>query len=84
MEREFKAFLCFGDIKRNHIGYTIKMSPRSNKYKKLWHVGDFYEDPKLGEIIICRYENQYIEFLRVDSGLNTDEIIEWAYLNDLI
>ena len=42
------------------------------------------ETPLDGELIIVKYESGYMEVVRVNSDLDTDEISEWAYLNDLI
>ena len=57
---------------------------KSERYKKLWHIGNYWKDPDSDRIIMCRYESSYLEIVRVDNELDTDEIIEYAYLDDLI
>jgi len=83
MKKDFNASIIFDDIYRNAISYS-NMSSRSKKYKILWHIGEYFQYPKEESIIVARYENNWVQILRVDSNLDTDEIIEWAYLNDLI
>lgn len=60
------------------------IAPRSKKYKQLWHRDEYFILPTEGEIIVCKREDQSCSIERVSSDLDTDEIIEWAYLNDLI
>lgn len=83
MEKDFKTFIMFDDKYRNAITYS-NMSPRTKKYKILWHVGDYFQCPVEGRIIVARYENKYVEILRFNSNVNYAEIVEWAYLDDLI
>ena len=56
------------------------------QYNKLWHIGKFWKDPEEGKIIVFKYQSSFgkMEIVRVNSDLDTDEIIEWAYLDDLI
>ena len=84
MEKDFKAFITFDDQYRNAITYSGNMSPRTKKYKILWHIGDNFQYPMEGRIIVARYESKYVEIVRVNSNLDTNKIVEWAYLDDLI
>ena len=83
MKKDFKTSIIFDDKYRNAISYN-NMSPRTKKYKIIWHVGDYFQCPKEGSIIVVRYENKYVEILRFNSNVDSDEIVEWAYLDDLI
>ena len=85
MKKDFKTLILFDDKYKNAITYSNYMSPKTKKYKILWHVGDYFKCPKEGRIIVARYENnKYVEILRFDSNVDSDEIVEWAYLDDLI
>ena len=68
----------------DHISILPKL--KLVPYNELWHIGKFWEDPKEGKIIVFKYENDFnkMEVVRVTSDLDTDEIVEWAYLDDLI
>lgn len=74
----------FDDKYLNAITYSANMSPRTKKYKILWHVGDYFKSPDEDRIIVVRYENKNVEILRFNSNVDYPEIIEWAYLDDLI
>ena len=68
----------------DHISILPKL--KYVQYNKIWHIGKFWEYPEEGKIIVFKHENNYnkIEIVRVSSDLDTDEIVEWAYLEDLI
>lgn len=57
-----------------------------NEHNKLWHIQEHWKDPEEGKIIVAKYESNYSkwEIVRVNKDLDTDEIVEWAYLDDLI
>lgn len=57
---------------------------KSKIFNKLWHIDEFWEDPKDDDIIVCEYEDHHMEVEKVTSDLDTDEIIRYAYLNDLL
>lgn len=84
MTKDLKAIIVIEDFNREKPGYNHKFNKKSERYKKLWHIGDYWKDPDSDRIIICRYESSYLEIIRVDDELDTDEIIEYAYLDDLI
>ena len=75
----YKAYIFIDHIS---ILPKLKLIP----YNKLWHIGKFSEDPKEGKIIVFKYENNFnkMEVVRVTSDLDTNKIVEWAYLDDLI
>ena len=64
--------------------YEPNLGKRTKKYMSLWHVGEFYEVPKEGRIIVAQLEEGKNIIVRVDSDLCTDEIVAWAYADDLI
>lgn len=68
----------------DHVSILPKL--KYAKYNELWHIGKFWKDPEEGKVIVVKYENNYdsMEIVRVSSDLDTDEIVEWAYLEDLI
>jgi len=68
----------------DHISTLPKL--KCAKYNELWHISKFWEEPEEGKIIVIKRQNKFakIEIVRVDSDLDTDEIVEWAYLDDLI
>lgn len=68
----------------DHISILPKL--KYAKYNELWHISKFWEEPKEGKIIVIKHQNKFakLEIVRVDSDLDTDEIVEWAYLDDLI
>lgn len=68
----------------DHVSILPKL--KYVKYNELWHIGKFWKDPEEGKVIVFKYQNNFnkMEVIRVDSDLDTDEIVEWAYLDDLI
>jgi uncharacterized metal-binding protein len=68
----------------DHISTLPKL--KCVPYNKLWHIGKFWEEPEEGKIIVYTHENRYnkMEIVRVSSDLDTDEILKWTYLEDLI
>ena len=65
----------------NSIGFIPKL--RNRNYNDLFHISS-WECPEDGEIIIVEYEDHSKEILRMNSNVDTDEIIGWCYLNDII
>lgn len=65
----------------NSIGFIPKL--RNRNYNDLFHIAS-WEWPKDGEIIVVEYEDHSKEILRMNSNVDTDEIIGWCYLDDLI
>lgn len=57
---------------------------KSKQIDKIWHMNECWEDPKDGEVIIAIYEDNNKMIVRVNSDLDTDEIIGYAYVNDLV
>lgn len=70
----------------NIIVDDVIFSPglNSKHIDKIWHMDEYWEYPKDGEIIIAIYENKDKMIVRVNSDLDTDEIIGYAYINDLV
>lgn len=74
--KDRKVFISIDDI-------TFSPSLRKKNYNDLFHI-DSDELPKEGEIIVIEYENHYKEIRKMDSNVDTDEIIGWCYLNDIL
>lgn len=66
---------------------TVYFLPELSRkqHDAVWHVHDPYP-PEDGRIIIAKWENKHqpSEILRVSWETATDELKEWAYLDDLI
>ena len=75
--KDRRTFICI-----DHITFSPNL--RKKKYEELFHIGDYWEDPKDGELIIVEYESHYKELVKMNSCVDTDEIISWCYLNDII
>ena len=74
--KDRRVFISIDDI-------TFSPDLRKKNYNDLFHK-DNWEDPKIGEVIIVEYENHYKEIVRMNSNIDTDEIIGWCYLNDIL
>ena len=65
----------------NSIGFIPKL--RNRNYNDLFHITS-WETPEMGSLIFVEYEDHSKEILRMNSDVDTDEIIGWCYLDDLI
>lgn len=63
------------------FGFIPKL--RSRNYNDLFHIAS-WETPETGSLILVEYEDHSKEVLRMNSNVDTDEIIGWCYLDDII
>ncbi len=63
------------------IGFIPKL--RNRNYNDLFHIAS-WEMPNNGELILVEYEDHSKEVLRMNSNVDTDEIIGWCYLDDIL
>ena len=63
------------------IGFIPKL--RNRNYNDLFHIASL-EMPNNGELILVEYEDHSKEVLRMNSNVDTDEIIGWCYLDDIL
>ena len=74
--KDRKVFISISDI-------SFSPNLRKKNFNDLFHK-DNWELPKEGELVIIEYENKYKELIRMNSNIDTDEIISWCYLNDIL
>ena len=74
--KDRKVFISISDI-------SFNPNLRKKNFNDLFHK-DNLELPKEGELVIIEYENKYKELIRMNSSIDTDEIISWCYLNDIL
>ena len=63
------------------FGFIPKL--RSRNYNALFHIAS-WETPEIGSLILVEYEDHSKEVLRMNSNVDTDEIISWCYLDDIL
>ena len=63
--------------------YKRQKSSYICNYNDLFHITS-WETPEMGSLIFVEYEDHSKEILRMNSDVDTDEIIGWCYLDDLI
>lgn len=63
------------------IGFIPKL--RNRNYNDLFHIAS-WEMPNNGELILVEYEDHSKEVLRMNSNVDSDEIIGWCYLYDIL
>ena len=56
---------------------------RNRNYNDLFHIAS-WETPEIGSLILVEYEDHSKEVLRMNSNVDTDEIIAWCYLDDIL
>ena len=56
---------------------------KNKQYDELWNINK-NEGPELGKLIIAGYEDGHMELEVVSSDTDTDEIVKWINVEDLI
>lgn len=56
---------------------------KNKQYDELWNVNNT-EGPELGKPIIAGYEDGHMELITVTTDTDTDEIVKWINVEDLV